>query len=969
MSLSGTTNTYLPPTLDGLTIIDADAIYINGQPIDTENLVPYTGATKNVNLGTFNFQTLGSISAKEHIFPTFSSTLMTSPTTSSIFYADAWGFSNTISTVSLGPVVSTSYLTLNDITNNSTIVTFQSDGIANFANTKVRISTMASHVYDAVNLSTLQASVAFIENVNALNYVPYTGATDNLNMGGSTITTTGLVNAGALRITSSITNADYTLSVNPYDQLEFTNLSNGSILKTNGSDLFVTGNVNCATLGTNNVEASGSFYLAKGTTAEWRTTLGMSDEYEIKDNAGVMRLRLSKTSGLTVSTMNITQIPSATPTFALGVNGGGQVVSFAVPTATNILPLANTFTNTNDFLSTFTTGVGYTTSINGALTTSLSNFAFTSASFTTAGITGSYTPPLGTITNPSGSTYQIAQTAAGRSIMAISGFTPAVGITYVFQFNIKCTVGTATISVEQDNILVSPALYQLSTGFNRVVGSFTYNGTANTVVFKIYTGVASWNAQWDSFTLSTYSVGLNANMNCQTLNNRITQRYNALTTDVSTLVNRATMDSAIAAAATPNLLPLNNIWTGTNTYNNGVQIAAGSLGVATGNIVKQSATATSFIQITGGNATNSPYMEFYFNGTRRSFIGNANATDMYIASENGAGLSFEVGGARALTIDTSRNITATGRFKKTNDVNPTTTYIEMLEGGASNTPYISWVLNSTRKCYLGFATATNFDFAVENGADLNINTNGANRLKIKADGTTTHTSGDNSYMRYGPNGTWGAYLTVGATPDRSGASNAQVIATNGNLHLDAGNSMDIYYGYYPNSRGAPNVHRWYGTTYVMETIPQNTSQFSHVMCLDGNTLRRSQCVMRQYFKNENIAWTGGFNYTNAFYKYNATCPVRISGRYSYYTTGAGSTYVGLRIYARTTGVYYYYTFHHFQNISYAHTTYPLDMVFYGSDFPTTGWFDTYIYNAGGPIVSDGNDQLQLNCMVLPVDAF
>ncbi|NDB30130.1 hypothetical protein EB155_10490, partial [archaeon] len=214
-----------------------------------------------------------------------------------------------------------------------------------------------------------------------------------------------------------------------------------------------------------------------------------------------------------------------------------------------------------------------------------------------------------------------------------------------------------------------------------------------------------------------------------------------------------------------------------------------------------------------------------------------------------------------------------------------------------------------------------------------------------------------------------AYLTVGATPDRSGASNAQVIATNGNLHLDAGNSLDIYYGYYPYSRGAPNVHRWYGTTYVMETIPQNTSQFSHVMCLDGNTLRRSQCVMRQYFKNENIAWTGGFNYVNAFYKFNATCPVRISGRYSYYTTSAGSTYVGLRIYARTTGVYYYYNFHHYQNFTYGHTTYPLDMVFYGSDFPTTGWFDTYIYNAGGPMVSDGNDQLQLNCMVLPVDSF
>lgn len=592
MSLSGTTNTYLPPTLDGLNIIEADAIYINGIPIDTENLVPYTGASKNVNLGIFNFQTLGSISAKQHILPLFGSTIMTSPTTSSIFYADAWKLNNTVQISSLGggSFLSTSYLHITDVSNTSTLLTLQSDGIADFANTKVRISTMATNEYDVVNLSTLTSAVAFIENVNALNYVPYNGATDNLNMGGSTITTTGLVNAGALRITSSVVNADYTLSVNTYDQLEFTNLSNGSIFKTNGSDLFVSGDITCTTLGATDVAASGSFYLAKASPAEWRTMLGMSDEYEIKDDAGVMRLRLSKTTGLTVSTMNITQVPSATPSLALGLNGGGQVVSFAVPTATNILPLANTFTNTNTFLSTLTAGVGYTTSINGALTTGLNDLGFTSASFTTAGITGAYTPPLGTITNPSGSTYQIAQTAQGRSIMAISGFTPSVGITYVFEFNINCTIGTATISVEQDNIMVSPALYPLSTGFNRVVGSFTYNGTPNTVVFKIYTGVASWNAQWDSFVLSTYTVGLNANMNCLTLNNRITQRYNALATDVSTLVNRATMDSAISAGSIVNL---NNTFIGTNAFNNDV-----SLGVSTV-VVNQQSITTSILQTAG----------------------------------------------------------------------------------------------------------------------------------------------------------------------------------------------------------------------------------------------------------------------------------------------------------------------------------------------------------------------------------
>lgn len=919
MSLDGSTYTFVPYTINGINTV--------ASPTDIANCVKYNGNTSNTDLGTFDLTTSGTLSAQTLAIPANPSN------------DESW-ITYTVST--MGNLSTVGGLITTDLTNGRSM--YFTGGVLGAPNFQFATLGNDNKVVCTNDYGVMSTTI----NAGQLSYI--TGLTSQAGGVGQTNTWTGsntfdtLTNVASLRITSSVVNADYTLSVNPYDQLEFTNLSNGSIFKTNGADLFVSGNITCATLGANNVEASGSFYLAKGTTAEWRTTLGMSDEYEILDNAGVRRLRLSKTSGLTVSTMNITQVPSATPSLALGVNGGGQVVSFAVPVATNILPLANTFTNTNDFLSTFTTGVGYTTNINGALTTSLSNFAFTSASFTTAGITGAYTPPLGTITNPSGSTYQITQTASGRSIMAISGFTPAVGITYVFEFNINCTVGTATISVEQDNILVSPALYQLSTGFNRVVGSFTYNGTANTVVFKIYTGVASWNAQWDSFTLSTYSVGLNANMNCQTVNNRITQRYNALATDVSTLVNRATMDSAISAATPPNLLPLNNIWTGTNTYNNGVQIAAGSLGVATGNIVKQSATATSFIQITGGNATNSPFMEFYFNGTRRSYIGNANATDMFIAAENGAQLSFDVAGARALSINTNRDL----------------------------------IMNIQKAFYMYYISGTNHAaFNTSAGGDLSIYTGTSgvgSRFTVKADGTTTHTSGDNSYMRYGPNGTWGAYLTVGATPDRSGASNAQVISTNGNLHLDAGNSNAIYYGYYPNSRGTPNSHEFYGAvnlysgTYVFNALAYNTYIYAHSVVLEGAVLRRSQCLMRQVYNVAYISWGGGVNMTYAFYKYSQVCPVRISGKYSGYCTFVGMPTMTMRIYSQNSGAYRYYAFPTWQNITYAQTTYPIDIILDHTLLPETGWFDIYIYNSYG-MSTDINNQLWVNVELLPVNSF
>jgi hypothetical protein len=577
MSLSGTTTNYLPPTLDGLNIIEADEIYINGVPIDTQSFVPYNGALRDVNLGNFSFQTLSQVRASEHVLSSFESTMMTSPTTSSIYVADSWSFRNTIEISSLGSgsFLSTSYLRFSDSTNNSTLLTLQSDGITDFANTKVRVSTMATNEYDVVNLSTLTSAVVFVENVNALNYVPYTNALQDLNMMGSTITTTGLMSAGAVRITSSIGNADYTLSVNPYDQLEFTNLSNGSIFKTNGSDLFVSGNVNCATLGATNVEAGSNIYVAKGSTAEWRTTLGMSDEYEILDNAGVMRSRLSKSTGLTVSTLNITQVPSATPTLALGVNGSGGVVSFAVPTTSGLVPYT-----------------GATTTVNlGA-----QSIYATTARFT--GIT-SATPSL------------------------------ALGV----------------------------------------------DGSGN---------------------LNTFTV-----------------------------------------PTTTNILPLNNVFTGTNQMNNSLVVYNG-LGVASGAFTKQTATAGSLVQITGGGAGNSPYLEFLFGGNSRGYIGNASAVDLDLVAQNGAKLNFYTAGAKRLEIDTAGAVIMPLEFRKVGG-NSGTNWFSIRGQDASNSPYIEFWVASVRRCYIGFATTTSMSIMAESGA----------KLQLGAGGVIAETIDTNGYIGVG----------------------------------------------------------------------------------------------------------------------------------------------------------------------------------------------------------------------------
>ena len=68
-------------------------------------------------------------------------------------------------------------------------------------------------------------------------------------------------------------------------------------------------------------------------------------------------------------------------------------------------------------------------------------------------------------------------------------------------------------------------------------------------------------------------------------------------------------------------------------------------------------------------------------------------------------------------------------------------------------------------------------------------------------GSHKHYASDQSYMLYGPNGTWGGSLLVGATPskhhpDTSGTRLAQIITTNGNIHIDPAHTCNTYLHHY-----------------------------------------------------------------------------------------------------------------------------------------------------------------------------
>jgi len=1151
MSLSGTTNTYLPPTLDGLTIIDADAIYINGIPIDTENLVPYLGASKNISLGTFNFETLGSITAKQHVFPSFGSTMMTGPTTSSIFYADAWSMNNTLAISSLGGglFLSTSYLRFSDGSNNSTLLTLQSDGIADFGKSIPRASTIAMANYDLVNLSTLTQAVAYLEGVTSLNFAPYVGSLNDLNMEASTIKAKNFQfsspgTAGKVVCTDGYSTLSTTILAS---QLQYINS-----LHSNAGGI--------------------------GETNIWSNTQTFSVAPTL--------------NGLTTTT----------PSFTLGIDGSGLIVKYTPPSATNLLPLSNIWTGANTFNNTVTvngtlsaTYIGATTAYSATddrtispseILTGTARFYF--ASYPNNGGT-EYADAIGFNTYADGSGGNENLLMLRKNSIGMRVFQGGFGSTSPFssykdvqmvessgdvimggkltvqdvvrfgnypggnydniQFmrgtgsgqypNIRCQdnyiamyvsdpngwvsgsqVGDMVIKTETGNIRLGIAgtaglvldsarnvdissrelrVSQLNSGQGQV--RLKSGNRQQSALFHCNDDwlyfLATDNADWTSSYNGTRPIKYNLTSGLVVIGNGLqvygtTAITGALTASETSLIGFTTPPLTYPFTGNKDLYVNGSIYSaGTNamvatfgrnttaTPYNEITFVSNSAGVLSAQI-KSHTTGSGFVDATwtysntnanplgsnqgqvllqadkmtmsllsgfivGGLANihgGSPYavpLGYMASGSLTIGDVNKNYGAGYGWNSSTAGLLMEcLDNTEIMVHDSGSRVTSLMFYTGANNTitmgrdagwgvadvvasNNLTGACLVVSGGGTYQPgciysdanwgmlfrakvvpaqgIFLWTDSAgTEKMRMGtdgqliLTKSADGPGFVHTSGGITVETwvgggggwygtrtnhplrfytnNGSARMTINTDGSATQTAGDNSYMKYGPNATWSSYLVVGASPDRAGASTAQVISTNGNLHLDAGDNLAMYYGYYANSRVKPNPHYFYGNQFEFITVPQNYANYSQVCVFAGDQMRRSQCTMRQVYRNESISWAPGVYMGNSFYKFNAICPVKISGKYSMYSTYVGIQQMGLYIYSQSTGATWTYLFRTYQNISIAQTTYPFEIILTESDFGTftLGWFDIYIFNHTG-CSTDGNNQLHVNVEVLPVGSF
>jgi len=1091
MSTSGLTNQFIPSTLDGLVVINADEINIGGNPIDLATLVPYTGADKPVDVGVQPIRT------------------------------------------NYAPVVDADVVNL--LTLQNAVAYIEGINVANFvkytgSNNNVDLSTYTISSSTAPASGNVLTNKTYVNTQDALR-VPYTGATANLNLGSNNLIAntaqfTGITSAApALALGVDGSGNLNTFAVPSSASFPFTgttNINGGEQTLQNATQFnpsldansyFITGVFPTTYVFTTNWTVnpvSGtqanialdpavfyfdtahkyviSFTGIYGTGATWvgtvfnnSTSLTVSDA-SIAITTSPQNLTMTFTAGSSSPTIylrfvgasgtlrwtnftikevdveimgnlilssdidsNIVQSNGRTANLAGGLRvaqsslaTAPSLTTFNLPTGVSASTLSGAYSLTATaggttfgmWLNgsfTYTAGAKYTYTFTGFSTNATATQAMILYTNTYSGgtgtsigdyivnvpITSSTVSGSFTATSNNNVVWNFVSSAAGRSI-SFSGFTltradvQIGGIsTNVVPYVSSTGLTNSIMSIANTSLGYSGASFTASTG----IGSITYSAPTYT---------ANSNASYQGIINASAIPNIYLNVPCVATITAATFPFFAVSpypyftlTNGSTVVYTSPVGASgtISMPFTPTSTTLfmtlyfkapptpqtAGIFTWTNfTITTITMTTTGNTTINGNNTITGTNTITSNASV-GGRLTlaGTSTCEIY-NGNIDTYNPTGN-NNLMIRSWWGLGfpsydnivrigMDTRTGNADfAGALTTGGNITmASGTFRKNSSANPNN-WAAIQEGGAANSPYVEFYYGSLRRGYIGNATASALQLVSENNCDFNLYTGGGLRMIVKNSGLTgfgrdpSYTVDINGNQRvynglnandsmtvYGPNASWGAYLVVGSGTDRSGGATAQVISTNGNLHLDAGNSNDIYYGYYPNSRGTPNTHQFYGTTFNFASdIPQNADYYSQVLVLQGTTLKKSQCVMREIYFSNNVAWGGGVNITYAFYHYNTISPVQIYGKCSGYYSGAGMMQTTIRLYSQSNGTYYSYPLNSFVNNGYNHFTVPLNII---SNGLPTGWFDVYVYSTSGWI-TDGNDQLTVCVQILPVRDF
>jgi hypothetical protein len=802
MSLDGTSNTFIPYTINGINPIAGS--------INTTNFVKYSGNTSNTDLGAFDLTTVGTISAQNFAIPdnntnneswiTYSISTMGNLSTvgglittdltngrSMYFTGGVLGAPNFQFTTlgSGGKVVATDANGVMSTTigvgqlNYITGLTSQAGGVDQ-TNTwtfkqihTADVSTTGTNKfiqpYNAttldistlVNRATLDSAIAGLgAGILTLNNIWGYANTNNLNGGLKTI-------QNATQFNPSLdANSYFITGVSPTTYV-FT--TNWTVNPVSGTTANVALDPAVFYFDTNHKYVI-SFTGIYGTGASWVGTVFNNSTSLMVSDASI---------AITTSPQNLTMTftaGSSNPTIYLRFVGASGTLRWTNFTIKEVdAEIIGNLTLSSQIDSNIIQSNGRTATLANGLKVNQTSLA-TAPNLTTASL------PTGVSASTLSGSYSLTATAGGTTfgVWLGSSFTYIAGAKYTFTFTGFSTNATATQAMilytntytGGSGTFIGDYIVNVPITSSTVSGFFTATSN-NNVVFNFVSSASGKSISFTGFTLTRADTEIPSNLYAPrittatsiamtTAGGTLTMASNGSTTHVSgdnsyakygpsasypgyTLVVGATPD--IGSASIGQLILTNgNIFldasngqsiyygnyqtsrggTGTHEfygnrflYGNDSVIGSLTINNGTSAFIRKNGSTTGYnMTINGGTATNSPYVEFFAGGTSRGYIGNATTTDLDLVAQNGAKLNFYTAGTKRMEIDTTGQVNVLGNFRKSNDVNPTTTHLSLFSGGASNTPYIDFTLNGTRKGYVGYGSATTFDVSAENGSQL-----------------------------------------------------------------------------------------------------------------------------------------------------------------------------------------------------------------------------------------------------------
>lgn len=462
MSINGLQQQYFANSLDGLTYLDVNGIAINGNDIDIDNLVPYTGANKAVDVGvqpirtsyipivnndvvnlqTLNQTTTGTVGYVDQYFVPYNGATSDTNLGNKAFTVGTAGNTN------LSGLVKTE---LNNVLagyNPASIVIGNDFGTITNAGGVYESTSTGPTAYASLFLGSvvvgekysISLSLKCVDINNNTNIYIYEASLPNFTAG------------GLLKLSFNI----------PVNTTGFTVFS-GTFIPTTYTNLVLLFNTQIITgintLYWNAFSLTGMGSVVKNLIAPTTTLDGANKGYV--DTADALRVPYTgATSNVNLGSNNIiattaqfTGVTNATPSLALGVDGSGNLRSFTVPTAVNLLPLNNVWTGVNYYNDqvSFNANVG---AFGGQFLIDGYDLGYTGGSLTAStGASISYSAPYWTCSTVSSRTALITFNVAsyiGKSIKVTwSNVAPVTFFVSPYPYFVVSNNGTTVYSSPQ----------------------------------------------------------------------------------------------------------------------------------------------------------------------------------------------------------------------------------------------------------------------------------------------------------------------------------------------------------------------------------------------------------------------------------------------------------------------------------------------------------------------------------------